>query len=1050
MVFRIRSRTPWIGGGRQSALARVGTSLGVAMWLAGLGLVGTGAVAVAAVTTCSAPGASSGQISKNINTSLGCNVAGGSENLPATGWISVGIPSTDAGGVVTLVDAFQAVGLQGTSRSEQNYTGNYLMTLSSCTGGATASGGNYVIGSYSGGAGSNGYPDVPPYTGTLPTITGTAGTTVSCAYQIASGTPTITPPALTFASGVNSIWAAFGAATAGFATHSRSNSVKLFGTSGFSITSISTKTSATSPVAIGTKVYDTATLSGETSTAGGTVSYALYSDSNCTIQVADLTPSTDTVVNGQLPNSAPYTFDSAGTYYFQATYSGDVNNAGAVSSCTSEEMVVQKDKPTISTQTVPGSPVAIGTSVHDTAALQGATSNAGGAVTYALYKDSACSQEVADLTPTDNSVLNGVVPASKSYTFTSAGIWYFQATYSGDNNNAGPVSSPCTSEEIVVSEDSPSISTQTVPGSPVAIGASVYDTATLSGATANASGYVTYGLFSDSSCSQEVADLTPTDNSVVNAVVPASEPYTFTAAGTYYFRATYSGDNNNTGPVSSPCMSEVMVVQKDTPTISTQTVPGSPVAIGTPVYDTATLSGATANASGYVTYGLFSDSSCKAEVANLTPTDNGVVGGVAPQSNPYTFTAAGTWYFQATYSGDNNNAGPVSSPCMSEEMVVQKDTPTVSTQTVPGSPVAIGTSVYDTASLSGATANASGTVSYGLFSDSACTQEVADLTPTDNSVTGGSVPESIPYTFNAAGTWYFQATYSGDNNNAGPVSSPCGSEKVVVNENLVSISTQTVPGSPVAIGTSVHDTAALSGATANASGYVTYGLFSDSSCKSEVANLTPTDNSVVGGVVPASKSYTFNAAGTWYFQATYSGDSNNAGPVSSPCTSEAMVVSKDSPSIATKTSAPSPVATNTSVHDTATLSGATSDASGTVTYGLFSDSSCQVEVANLTPTDNSVVNGVVPDSNSYNFPTAGTYYFQATYSGDSNNAGPVSSPCTSEEMVVTSPAGGVLGAQTPTPSTGAGIFGGLLLLILGSVLVAVGAEIRHRRVRTAS
>ena len=721
MVFRIRSRTPWIGGGRQSALARVGTSLGVAMWLAGLGLVGTGAVAVAAVTTCSAPGASSGQIAKNIDTSLGCNVAGGSENLPATGWISVGIPSTDTGGLVTLVDAFQAVGLQGTSRADQNYVGNYLMTLSSCTGGATASAGNYVIGSYSGSAGSNGYPDVPPSSGTLPTITGTAGMTVSCAYQITSGTPTITPPKIAFASGVNSIWAAFGTDAGDFTTHSRSNSVKLFGTSSnFNTPSITTKTSATSPVAIGTKVYDTAALSGETSTAGGTVSYELYSDSNCTVPVANLTPSTDTVVNGQLPDSAPYTFDSAGTYYFQATYSGDVNNASAVS------------------------------------------------------------------------------------------------------------------------------------------------------------------------------------------------------------------------------------------------------------------------------------------------------------------------------------------PCTSEEMVVQKDTPTVSTQTVPGSPVAIGTSVYDTASLSGATANASGTVSYGLFSDSACTQEVADLTPTDNSVTGGSVPESIPYTFNAAGTWYFQATYSGDNNNAGPVSSPCGSEKVVVNENLVSISTQTVPGSPVAIGTSVHDTAALSGTTANASGYVTYGLFSDSACTNEVADLTPTDNSVVGGVVPASKSYTFNAAGTWYFQATYSGDSNNAGPVSSPCTSEAMVVSKDSPSIATKTSAPSPVATNTSVHDTATLSGATSDASGTVTYGLFSDSSCQVEVANLTPTDNSVVNGVVPDSNSFNFPTAGTYYFQATYSGDSNNAGPVSSPCTSEEMVVTSPAGGVLGAQTPTPSTGAGIFGGLLLLILGSVLVAVGAEIRHRRVRTAS
>jgi hypothetical protein len=236
MVFRIRSRTPWIGGGRVSALARLTTSLGVAMWLAGLGLVGTGAVAVAAVTTCSAPGATSGQIAKNIDTSLGCNVAGGSENLPATGWISVGIPSSDTSGLVTLVDAFQAVGLQGTSRSEQNYTGNYLMTLSSCTLGATASGGNYVIEAYTGGSGSNGYPDVPLYTGTLPTITGSAGTTVSCAYTITSGTPSITAPALTFASGVNSIWAAFGLATGGFATHSRSNSVKLFGTSGFSTT----------------------------------------------------------------------------------------------------------------------------------------------------------------------------------------------------------------------------------------------------------------------------------------------------------------------------------------------------------------------------------------------------------------------------------------------------------------------------------------------------------------------------------------------------------------------------------------------------------------------------------------------------------------------------------------------------------------------------------------------------------------------------------------------------------------------------------------------
>jgi uncharacterized repeat protein (TIGR01451 family) len=48
-------------------------------------------------------------------------------------------------------------------------------------------------------------------------------------------------------------------------------------------------------------------------------------------------------------------------------------------------------------------------------------------------------------------VVNGVVPNSKDHTFDSAGTFYFQATYSGDNNNTGPVSSECTDEQLVIS-----------------------------------------------------------------------------------------------------------------------------------------------------------------------------------------------------------------------------------------------------------------------------------------------------------------------------------------------------------------------------------------------------------------------------------------------------------------------------------------------------------------------------------------------------------------------------------------------------------------------
>ena len=109
-----------------------------------------------------------------------------------------------------------------------------------------------------------------------------------------------------------------------------------------------------------------------------------------------------------------------------------------------------KSSPAVSTTLVAPSPVAIGTTVHDTATIHGATSAAGGTITYKLYSNSSCSALVADLTPTNNTVTNGVAPASNGYQFNNAGTWYFQATYSGDSNNTGPVSSPCTSETLVV------------------------------------------------------------------------------------------------------------------------------------------------------------------------------------------------------------------------------------------------------------------------------------------------------------------------------------------------------------------------------------------------------------------------------------------------------------------------------------------------------------------------------------------------------------------------------------------------------------------------
>jgi hypothetical protein len=54
---------------------------------------------------------------------------------------------------------------------------------------------------------------------------------------------------------------------------------------------------------------------------------------------------TKTVTNAVVPDSDPITFNNAGDFYWQAVYSGDANNEGITSECTSEHLVVNKASP---------------------------------------------------------------------------------------------------------------------------------------------------------------------------------------------------------------------------------------------------------------------------------------------------------------------------------------------------------------------------------------------------------------------------------------------------------------------------------------------------------------------------------------------------------------------------------------------------------------------------------------------------------------------------------------------------------------------------------
>ena len=82
--------------------------------------------------------------------------------------------------------------------------------------------------------------------------------------------------------------------------------------------------------------------------AGGTVTYTVYSDSACTTSFAGA--GTKTVTNGVVPDSNGVQFDTAGSYYWQAAYSGDAGNSSANSSCQSGQLQIAVPSANVASQ----------------------------------------------------------------------------------------------------------------------------------------------------------------------------------------------------------------------------------------------------------------------------------------------------------------------------------------------------------------------------------------------------------------------------------------------------------------------------------------------------------------------------------------------------------------------------------------------------------------------------------------------------------------------------------------------------------------------------
>jgi hypothetical protein len=403
--------------------------------------------------------------------------------------------------------------------------------------------------------------------------------------------------------------------------------------------SIATTLSSES-IEVGGTIHDSARLTGATPDAGGSVTYTVYTNDTCTQDPRDA--GTKTVTNGVVPDSDPVTFNQAGDYYWQAVYSGDSNNNGATSVCTSEHLVVGKKSPSITT-TLSDEEITVGDSIHDSATLTGATADAGGTVTYTVYTNDTCTAGARDA-GTKN-VTNGSVPDSDPLQFNTAGEFYWQAVYSGDANNQG-ATSVCTSEHLVVGKASPSITT-TLSDESIQVGESIHDSATLSGATPDAGGSVTYTVYTNDTCTQDPRDAGT--KTVTNGVVPDSNTLQFDTPGDFYWQAVYSGDSNNQG-ATSVCTSEHLVVGKAPSTQNT--------AQSFYPNDEATLSASAASGTptGNVTFSLFDNDTCSGTPIYGPVTDDLSASGTASTSNTtFAISSTKTVYWKVEYEGDDKH-----------------------------------------------------------------------------------------------------------------------------------------------------------------------------------------------------------------------------------------------------------------------------------------------------------------------------------------------------------------------------------------------------------
>ncbi len=781
---------------------------------------------------------------------------------------------------------------------------------------------------------------------------------------------------------------------------------------------------------------------------GGTVQFQLFgpTDPSCTVATGEPVYSSPALTYNQVtvpsPLYTPTLPEPTGTYEWLVTYSNPSASQSQNSGCGIEPVTVSG--PQLATTPTPKTTV-VGNSVEDTAQVTGLSGQEAASVAFALYQGGSCTGTAVF---TSSGTVSAGAATSGAYTVSQAGPYEWTATLTYGPQEA-TARSGCGSEPLTVVA-APSLST-TPQGSQVSsadsgwvapFDAAVSDQATIKGGYDLTSQWVTFKLFNNATCSG--TPVLTSQGLISSGGTAASGSYVFDQAGTWEWTASYAGNQYNQS-ASSGCGAEPVQVALAVPTITTITAPGASVVVGSQVKDQANVSNAANgqpnSASGSVTFNLFGaqDATC---AAAPVATSQGRLAVGQPSSvaysQLYTVTEVGTYHWMDEYLGDPNDQG-ATSPCSAEPVRVTQATVQMITNPLPGPTTAVGTAISDQAEVTGGYLPGAGgaTVTFNLYSSSTCTGSPI-LTSTGQLSSAGTATSSSFEPQLAGVTYYWQDTYNGNPDNQ-PLTGSCG-EPVAIQQVTPQITTNQVTPIVSANGNAVSDSAQLGGfypdPSGQGDGQLVFGLFADQGCliseagPGPIATVTaPVAYDSATGQYGASVNQTLSAPlapGTYYWEVSFLGSANDA-PVTSTC-GEPLVVEPNTEDPLTTQQSPAAAAVGTPISDTATISRLAEDpaqvpTTDTVSFQVVS--SCPA-TPNTAPAAGSVlfnlgsfpvtitaqgggyVGQAVANPSPLPVPTsAGTYYWNVSFSGDAYNA-PIFNQC--GEPVV-------LGPTTPTITT---------------------------------